>query len=152
MPWTQEDAFDEDAYLWMPEGDTASAALFKSIYRWGDYSMALVLKRRETPPPYADFVRAWLGLDDCPPDWIYKQNPYTLLAMRVGHDSEVVEITDASSLDWQETWHNWDDTATAEHGDVTYTLQMSMGGSGMEYSIAATPGWGPVALLPYNEY
>ena len=80
---------------------------------------------------------------------------YELAGMAIAHDGEVVCVTDGVALGYENTHHNWMDTATATHGAFRYQLTLSfvVGPDDPEevFEITAMDApdriaWGPVRL------
>jgi hypothetical protein len=94
--------------------------------------------------------------NDCPPDFICKAVPFTLLTFRTVHDGAVAYIDDEGAMHWEATHHNWNDWGEATGGGVRYRLESRYtDGFTDRYELfaydAATAAlrWGPVELVPY---
>ncbi len=91
--------------------------------------------------------------NDCPPDWICKAVPFTILEARIGHGGDVVVQTESAQMTWHETHHNWSDAADIDAAGVRYHLEFAFGNPG-QYELSARQGdapvWGPVVLHPVN--
>lgn len=72
-----------------------------------------------------DTTCVWLQRrNEC--EGICKAVPFTLEAMRIGHDGAVVDIRDPQALSWHSTHHNWCDRGEALTRTVRYQLRIHL--------------------------
>ena len=118
---------------------------FDPQYSWGVVAEVLQMESADGG------TCVWLRREDlCPAGMICKAHPFKLWEIRIGHDGNMLEITDDSKLNWTGTWHNWEDVGMAETDTTTYTLTGA--DYGWAYNITATGGetWGPILLEPWE--
>ncbi len=90
--------------------------------------------------------------NDCPPDWICKAVPFTILEARVGADGKTKTQTAASALHWEATHHNWNDHATIAIDGTTYRLDFVFNGDTIDFELSASGAstWGPMVVEPVS--
>jgi hypothetical protein len=94
----------------------------------------------------------WLSRTDlCPAGMICKAVPFSLDEVRIGHDGQVREFDSSNAtLNWNATWHNWEDSATIDTGTTVFTLSALDYGHAYDITASGGENWGPIRLDPWE--